>query len=70
LQGLAYCGASFDSLLQTYNLGYENFDGGFLKCSRGPHLARRTQVPHTCFTSSPLSLREFEFKCLLNAEPD
>ena len=29
-------------------LGIEIFDAGHIKCSRGPHLARRPQVIQTC----------------------
>jgi len=37
----------FDSILRS-KLGNENSDAGHIKCSRGPHLARGPQVPHTC----------------------
>jgi len=38
---------SFDATLYS-NLGNENSDVGHIKCSCGPHLARRSQVSHPC----------------------
>jgi len=35
----------FDLMLYS-KLGNENSYAGHIKCSRGPHLARRPQVPH------------------------
>jgi len=35
----------FEAMLYP-NLGNENSDAGHIKCSRGPHLARGSQVPH------------------------
>jgi len=37
----------FDVMLYS-NFGNENSGAGHVKCSRGPHLARRPQVPHPC----------------------
>jgi len=34
----------FDTILCS-NLGNETFDAGHIKCSRGPHLARRFPAP-------------------------
>jgi len=44
-------------LLSTYyrstcNLGNTKPDAGHIRCSRGPHLTRRPQVPHPCLTAS------------------
>jgi len=36
------------------NVGNAIFDKGYIKCSRGPHLARMPQVPHPWFTYFPL----------------
>jgi len=38
----------FDAILYS-KLGNENSYAGNIKCSHGPHLPRRPQVPHTCF---------------------
>jgi len=38
----------FDMMLYS-NLGNENSVEGHIKYSRGPHLARGSQVPHPCF---------------------
>jgi len=35
----------FDMMLCS-NLGNEDSDAGHIKCSRGPHLVRGSQVPH------------------------
>ena len=35
----------FEAMLYS-NVGKENSDAGHIKCSRGPHLGRRPQVPH------------------------
>jgi len=35
----------FDAMLYS-NSGEETSDAGHIKCSRGPHLARRPQNPH------------------------
>jgi len=40
----------FEAMLYP-NLGNENSDAGHIKCSRGPHLACGSQVPHPCLTT-------------------
>ena len=37
----------FDTMLCSL-LGNENSNAGHIKCSRRPHLARGSQVPHPC----------------------
>jgi len=37
----------FNAMLY-FDLGNDNSDAGHIKCSRGPHLARRPQVPEPC----------------------
>jgi len=37
----------FDTILFSKS-GNENSDAGRVKCLRGPHLARRAQIPHIC----------------------
>jgi len=35
----------FDAMLYS-NMGNKNSHAGYIKCSRGPHLAHGQQVPH------------------------
>ena len=49
----------FDAKLHS-NIGNENSGAGLIKCSHGPQLAHRSQVPHPWFISCVIQqLRSF-----------